>query len=291
MGAWLLGLLLMAWGGTEAWWASMASRTEPIGITELLDALWWLPVEGGHVDAEWPEGDDVSDTGPVLVDDLDSGGWVGLGLSPRQAASAIRYRNAVGGFRDRSVFERMRVLPQGWLERHSDRLVFSEPSSGLEKNPEEKPVPRQMRFNGEGGSPKRPSMAVDLNSADSLTLISIRGVGPWVTGRILGARRKWGGFSDTALLVEALGWDSLAQALMPLFVCEAPLVKVHCPDSLTVEGWSGLPGVRRDDAAGIVRYVRHHGGSMDTLRQCKVLDSIRWARLIPYLGCGARENP
>ena len=76
----------------EAWWAAVR---EPIGVTELLEALWWLPgpeeaLEAGLVNAV--------PTAPIEVDRLDSAGWVGLGLSPRQAASAMRYRQAVGGF-------------------------------------------------------------------------------------------------------------------------------------------------------------------------------------------------
>lgn len=79
----------------EAWWAAVREPVEPIGVTELLEALWWLPgpeeaLEAGLVNAV--------PTAPIEVDRLDSAGWVGLGLSPRQAASAMRYRQAVGGF-------------------------------------------------------------------------------------------------------------------------------------------------------------------------------------------------
>lgn len=245
------------------------------------------------MDSEWPRDDAADDEGPIHVDDLDSAGWVAVGFSPRQAASAMRYRNAVGGFRDRNAFERMRVLPRGWLERHADRLVFSKAPLGLNGKPTEKQgVSREVtRLKRPADSSKESTAPVDLNSADSLTLISIHGVGPWVTGRILDARRKWGGFSDTALLVDALGWDSLARALMPLFICESPLTHVHCPDSLNVEGWRSLPGIGPVDAMGIVRYVEHHGGSLDALVQCRVLDSLQWARLIPYLDCEMGKNP
>ena len=293
MGTWLVGLLLMVWGCTETWWASIGSRPKPIGVSELIDALWWLPSEGGHVDIEWPEEDDVEDIGPIQADKLDSAGWVALGFSPRRAASAIRYRNAVGGFRDQNTLERMRVLPKGWLERHAHRLVFSETTAVLNEKPVEKRgTPLEVvRFEGAEKTWKESLAPVDLNSADSLTLVAIHGVGPWVTGRILDARRKWGGFSDTALLVDALGWDSLARALMPLFVCESPLIHLHCPDSMTVEGWCNLPGIGPGDAMGIVRYVEHHGGSGDALMQCKILDSVQWARLIPYLDCEVGNNP
>jgi len=171
------------------------SAQSEIGVSELLDALWGLPTEGGHVDSEWPRDDAANDEGPIHVDDLDSAGWVAVGFSPRQAASAMRYRNAVGGFRDRNAFERMCVLPRGWLERHADRLVFSKAPLGLNGKPTEKQgVSREVtRLKRPADSSKESTAPVDLNSADSLTLISIHGVGPWVTDRILDARRKLGG--------------------------------------------------------------------------------------------------
>lgn len=132
---------------------------------------------------------------------------------------------------------------------------------------------------------------VPLNTADSLDLIALRGVGPWVAGRILRARRRWGGFADTAQLVEALGWDSLARSIMPLFSCDADRIERRCPDSLTVEGWSELPGIRWREAKAIVRYVGQHGGDPAGLSSCLVLDSVRWNRLFPYLECGPHEDP
>ena len=275
----------------EAWWAAVREPVEPIGVTELLEALWWLPgpeqaPEAGPVTA--------APTGPIEVDGLDSAGWVGLGLSPRQAASAMRYRQAVGGFRDAEVVGRMRVLPDGWMERHGDRLVFpvnligedvGQNAEGVQLDPS---LPEARTVGANQAGQKGP---VDLNVADSLTFIGLPGVGPWVSGRILAARRKWGGFADTSLLVEALGWDSLARAIMPKFTCSPEVVRKRCPDSLSVEKWGELPGISRREAATLVRFVGHHGGSRETLRSCRILDSTRWNRALPYLGCGGEEHP
>jgi len=78
---------------------------------------------------------------------------------------------------------------------------------------------------------------------------------------------------------------------MPLFVCESPLTHVHCPDSLTAEGWRNLPGVGAVDAMGIARYVEHHGGSVDVFMQCQVLDSIQWCASFPIWVARERTNP
>ncbi len=276
----------------ETLWAAMREPVEPIGVTELLETRWGLAgpeqaLESGLVKA-FP-------SGPIDVDRLDSAGWVGLGLSPRQAASAMRYRQAVGGFRNAEVLGRLRVLPDGWMERHGDRLVVPVDLTTREdkgqkakavKPDSSLPEPRRA-----GASQAGQESPVDLNVADSLTLIGLPGVGPWVSGRILAARRRWGGFADTSLLVEALGWDSLARAIMPRFTCSPGAVHRRCPDSLSVEEWEALPGIGRREAATLARFVGHHGGSRETLRSCRILDSTRWNRVLPYLGCGGEEHP
>lgn len=276
----------------EVWWAAVREPVEPIGVTELLEALWWLPgpeqaPEAGLVKAISAD--------PIDVDRLDSAGWVGLGLSPGQAASAMRYRQAVGGFRDAEVVGQMRVLPDGWMARHGDRLVFPVDLTVREGEGQKatavKPDSSRPEPRTDGASQSGQEGPVDLNVADSLTLIGLPGVGPWVSGRILAARRRWGGFADTSLLVEALGWDSLARAIMPKFTCGPEAVHRRCPDSLSAEEWEVLPGIGRREAATLTRYVGHHDGSREALRSCRILDSTRWNRVLPYLGCGGEEHP
>ena len=283
---------MLLWGGMEVWWAAVREPVKPIGVTELLEALSWLPgpeeaPEAGPVKAD--------PSGPIDVDGLDSVGWVGLGLSPRQAASAMRYRQAVGGFRDAEVVGRMRVLPDGWIERHGDRLVFPVEVTTREDKGQKamavKPDSSLPEHRMAGARQAEQDGPVDLNVADSLTLIGLPGVGPWVSGKILAARRRWGGFADTSLLVEALGWDSLARAIMPRFTCSPDVVRRRCPDSLSAEEWEALPGIGRREAATLARFVGHHGGSRETLRSCRILDSTQWNRALPYLGCGGEEHP
>lgn len=284
----------MAWAGVESWWVSAKVPAEKPGVSELLDALWWLPgpepALRGDMAFSLAEGGATAQES-IPVDELDSAGWTRWGLSPRQAASAVRYREAVGGFRDIEVLKRMRVLPDGWVEHHRARIVFPT-FVNREAEPAESASTVVTKEKATAGREEgHVQTLVPLNAADSLDLIALRGVGPWVAGRILQARRRWGGFADTAQLVEALGWDSLARAIMPLFSCDAALIERRCPDSLTVEGWSQLPGIRRREAEAIVRYVGRHGGDPDGLSACLVLDSMRWSRVFPYLECGPNEDP
>ena len=102
-------------------------------------------------------------------------------------------------------------------------------------------------------------------------------LGPASVGRI----------ADVHQLHEALGWDSLAQALSPRFTAHPEDVVGRCPDSLTAEGWQALPGVGWRQAEVLQRYTALHGASDSDLERCLGLDSATVKRLLPYLRpCG-----
>lgn len=293
LGAIWFGMGLLACMSVEWWRWSHPVDTPELKVSELLGVLGAMEVEPR---VKWP--DSASDpetgagrrnrgfpaiTGPIEVAELDSAGWVSHGLTPKQAASAVRYAAAVGGLVSRSQIERMRVLPSGWLEHHSAHLRFSDSQpvrhhqtasygAAVHSTREQAPGPLQ----------------IDINSADSAALVALPGVGPWVAERILTARHQWGGIADLSLLSEALnGWDSLAAVVRPHFSCNPRDVVVRCPDSLSVEQWKALPYVDWNRARVLERTARHHRGKVQTVLDHPTLDSLERTIIGHYLvDCG-----
>ena len=180
------------------------------------------------------------------------------------------------------------------MEIHGHRLVFphvdANRSNGAVQGSHPRPAPVLPPRSGSDESTPHPVVSafnpadrVDLNLADSLELLSIGGVGPWVTARILKSRRQWGGFSDTLQLKQALGWDSLALALMGKFKCSPEHVRRLCTEELDAGAWANLPGVSRKQGQVVARYVNEHGGELQSLMRCGVLDSVCWSQLLPHL--------
>ena len=187
----------------------------------------------------------------------------------------------------------MRVLPKGWMERYGDQLRFPEPPPTEPTPSKESGRSQQMTTSGEGPSARRraaaPEEPVDLNRTDSLTLLRMKGVGPWVAGRILEARRKWGGFAAPEQLQEALGWDSLANVLLSRFEANAADVVQRCPDSLSASDWQDIPGVSRKEAEVLARYVALHGAPGGNVSGCLgVRDSVLRQVAIYLRPCGEK---
>ncbi len=109
------------------------------------------------------------DPNTVTVEDL-----VRLGLSPKQAESIENYRSKGGRFRRKEDFARMYVV--------SDTLFSRlEPFIEIER--------------------------LELNSADSAALLSLRGIGPYYAAKIIQYRDRLGGFHDAGQLLEIEGID------------------------------------------------------------------------------------
>lgn len=109
------------------------------------------------------------DPNTVTADDL-----VRLGLSPKQAESIENYRSKGGRFRRKEDFARMYVV--------SDTLYSRlEPFIEIER--------------------------LELNTADSAALLSLRGIGPYYAAKIIQYRERLGGFHDAAQLMEIDGID------------------------------------------------------------------------------------
>ncbi|MBR5018208.1 MAG: helix-hairpin-helix domain-containing protein [Bacteroidales bacterium] len=97
-----------------------------------------------------------------------------LGLSGRQAESIENYRAKGGRFRSKADFQKMYVV--------SDTL-FARLEPYIE-------IPK-----------------LELNTADSAALVSLRGIGPYYARKILSYRERLGGFVDVAQLREIEGID------------------------------------------------------------------------------------
>ena len=159
----------------------------------------------------------VFDPNTVTMEDLQR-----LGLSERQAATIENYRAKGGRFRSKADFQKMYVV--------SDTLFARlEPFIDIPK--------------------------LELNTADSTALVTLRGIGPYYARKILAYRDRLGGFYDKAQLLEIEGIDSeryegLADAVTVDPAKIRPLDLWHASDSLLAQHpYLGAKGAR-----SVIRY-------------------------------------
>ncbi len=127
---------------------------------------------------------------------------------------------------------------------------------------------------------------VDLNSADTLALIELPGIGSKLANRIIRFRDKLGGFYSIDQVRETYGLpDSTFQRIMPyLFLGSKPLVRINI-NTADAARLQEHPYIGRAAARSLVEYRIQHGpfkAVEEVLKVSSILpDQLK--RVIPYL--------
>ena len=119
------------------------------------------------------------------------------GVGPSLARAWVEYRESHGPLRNAGDLEAIPGIGPATADRLSTRLQFSTGGPMLESREDRGQVSRR-------NTPRDAAAPVDLNRADSVTLVGLPGIGPSLAGRIL-ARQRNGGFATVGDLLEVKG--------------------------------------------------------------------------------------
>jgi DNA uptake protein ComE-like DNA-binding protein len=158
---------------------------------------------------------------PFDPNQLDQKGWEKLGFTERQAAGIVKFKEKGGKFRVKTDVKKLFVVDDeiyGLLESYIQLPDKVETAYTSDK----KEYPKSS---GKEYIPHR----AELNSADSASLVKVRGIGPAFAKRIMRYRDKLGGFSDIGQLQEVYGMDSarFIQIQENLFADEGLIKKIN----------------------------------------------------------------
>lgn len=113
--------------------------------------------------------------------------WLKLGLSESQTKTILNYRKAGGTFFKKTDLKKIYSINESQYLKLAPFIIFST-STNTKKT--------------------YAKLKIDLNSADSIDLIKIRGIGSVFASRILKYRKLLGGYSQASQLTEVYGIDS-----------------------------------------------------------------------------------
>jgi competence protein ComEA len=206
----------------------------------------------------------------VSVDDL-----LKLGFSENSASRIAAYRQKGGVFRVRSDLLKIYGLDSALYERVSTFIALPESRGSTSLS---LPVARRERQ-------ARPKF--DINTADTLQLISVYGIGSKLAARIIKFRDGLGGFVRPEQLFEVYGLDSatVARLLNVSFISTDFTPKKLNLNTATVETLSGHPYIRYRLARLLVSYRFQHGDFRDVndIKNLSILGKEEVERLAPYL--------
>jgi competence ComEA-like helix-hairpin-helix protein len=205
---------------------------------------------------------------------------IAVGFQPRTAKTIIKYRSKGGMFRKKEDLQKLYTFSKEDYERIAPYARFGETQDrpGLSENKpaysENKPAYVQA------------IKTVELNGADAEALLSLRGIGPAFSKRILNFRNALGGFVMVEQLKEVYGFpDSTYQQLRDKLVVDAAKAKKININQATEEELGKHPYIGRKLASNIIKFRNEarNFNEIAQLKQVPLINDEKYRKIAPYL--------
>jgi len=127
---------------------------------------------------------------------------------------------------------------------------------------------------------------IEINTADTLMLIALPGIGSKLAQRVINFRDKLGGFYSIQQIAETFGLpDSTFQKIKERFIVNIALVKQIDINAATLEEMKLHPYIRYALANAILQYRQQHGKftSVASIKNIMLVTDDLFNKLAPYL--------
>ncbi|MBR4994587.1 MAG: helix-hairpin-helix domain-containing protein [Alistipes sp.] len=125
---------------------------------------------------------------PFMIDTASVEYLSQIGFTAKQAAALIKYRDAIGGISSVEELSACYVVSEQMAERLASYVIFSEKKSKTEAVSPSQPIAEKRK--------------IEINSADSVALVAVDGIGPKSAADILRYRELLGGYHSIEQLSE-----------------------------------------------------------------------------------------
>jgi DNA uptake protein ComE-like DNA-binding protein len=194
-----------------------------------------------------------------------------LGLSEKQSNVILRFLNHK--IYTNEALKKIYVLPETVYHLIKDSTVYPAHIFDEKETFVKKKSPSITKF-------------LELNTIDSLELISINGIGPFYASQIINYRNKLGGFYKREQLMEI--WkmkEETYQILMEsLIIDTSTLQKIHL-NTVSFEKLKNHPNLSYSQANSIVKMRTQLGrfDSISSIKKSKLINDDTFLRVRPYL--------
>lgn len=199
---------------------------------------------------------------------------IAVGFQPRTAKTMIKYRSNGGKFRKKEDLQKLYTLSKEDYERIAPYARFDDAHQDKPAYSEHQPAYVS------------PTRTVELNDADADALLSLRGIGPAFSKRILNFRNALGGFITVEQLKEVYGFpDSTYQQIKDRVSVDAGRAKKININQATEEALGKHPYIGRKLASNIIKFrneIRSYS-EIGQLKQVPLINDEKYRKIAPYL--------
>lgn len=201
--------------------------------------------------------------------------WKRLGLSSYQIKTIKNYESKGGTFRKKDDVKKMYCIKE-------DLYLSLEPYIKIPA--ENKPTAKFTESKTITVDPITKSL-IELNSADSATLTTIKGIGPFFAKIILKYRNSLGGFYDKKQLMEVWKFDQEKFDDVEKYITVDPSKIKRININSCEADQLKTPYLKWNQANAIVSYRKQHGKfkTIDEIKLTDLVDDETLRKIAPYL--------
>lgn len=208
--------------------------------------------------------------------------WMELGVKEKTAQTIHNYISKGGYFGSADDLHKIYGLQDKEVERLKAFVRIKEKKSARYIGTEE-PV-SEARSYSNTYAPKVPAV-VDVNTADTLQLVALPGIGSRLAARILNFREKLGGFYSVSQVAETYFLpDSTFKKIRPFLKVSGNIRTININRS-DYAGLSTHPYISGRVANAIVQFRKQHGDfqSLSELKKIEIISDSLYDKVAPYL--------
>ncbi len=245
----------------------------------LLKLAWKAKYE-----SKWPTSNSPTPSFSLFSFDpntLDSSGFVRLGLRPYIATNILKYRSRGGKFRTPNDFSRVYGISTEKFEQLQPFISIASNDHALSDS---------LKTNKKE---HKQDLIVDINTADTSTLMKVKGIGVGYAKKIIGYRKVLGGYIKVEQLKEIFGMTvenyERIKPFCKIGVCEIQKILVN---RASVTKLSAHPYLRFYKAKAIYE-LRRNKGKLHTISEIAALPEFNQEdveKIEPYLSFEASSN-
>jgi DNA uptake protein ComE-like DNA-binding protein len=205
--------------------------------------------------------------------------WKRLGFSIKQIRVIRNYLSKGGKFYKKEDLKRIYSIPE---DQYASVEPYIRITSTYTSN---KSVKDEKLSKSASSNDRIPVPLIELNSADSLSLLTVRGIGPAFASRIIRFRDRLGGFYTKEQLKEVYGIDSLKYSqIQDKFSVNSGLIKKIYLNVAGFDQFKKHPYLTYKQMNAIIQYRQQHGNfqSIDDLKKVAILNKEIIRKIEPY---------
>ena len=195
--------------------------------------------------------------------------WMFLGLSEKQANVVVKF--TARGIKNEEQLKQIFVIPDQLFSLIKDSVIYTLPKvyEKTEKN-----------------IVKNENILLEINTATPDELENLKGIGPFLSTKIVNYRTMLGGFYQLEQLLEVYKFPpELMQTVQKFVKLDPTIIKKININSATTEELKAHPYLNWNQANSIVKMRQQKGkySSFEELKESVLIDEKTYNKILPYL--------